>query len=128
MHRTLKQEATDPPQANRRRQQKSFEMFKREFNDERPHEALGMKPPAKFYASSPRSYPSKLVDLEYPNGHLLRRVSAIGPRRTLGCEPVEEQRGLAAGHAPLGIEETLGVAAGDPELVAGAHHDDALRR
>lgn len=78
MHRTLEQEATDPPQANRRRQQKSFDMFKREFNEERPHEALGMKPPAKFYASSPRSYPSKLVDLEYPNGHLLRRVSAIG--------------------------------------------------
>jgi putative transposase len=78
MHRTLKQEATDPPQANRTRQQKSFDVFRREFNDERPHEALGMKPPTKFYAASSRPYPNKLVELEYPTTHLLRRVSDVG--------------------------------------------------
>jgi transposase InsO family protein len=78
MHRTLKQEATDPPQRNRTRQQKSFDVFRAEFNEERPHEALGMKPPTKFYAASRRSYPSKLVELEYPSAHLLRRVSDIG--------------------------------------------------
>jgi transposase InsO family protein len=78
MHRTLKQEATDPPQANRTKQQKSFDAFRREFNEERPHEALGMKPPAKFYAPSSRSYTRKLVELEYPNTHVLRRVSDIG--------------------------------------------------
>jgi transposase InsO family protein len=78
MHRTLKQEATDPPQPNRTKQQKSFDAFRREFNVERPHEALGMKPPATFYAPSSRSYTSKLVELEYPNAHLLRRVSDIG--------------------------------------------------
>jgi putative transposase len=78
MHRTMKHEATDPPQRNKRRQQTSFDTFKREFNHERPHEALGMKPPARFYAPSRRSYPTKLVELEYPTGHLLRRVSDIG--------------------------------------------------
>jgi putative transposase len=78
MHRTLEQEATDPPQRNRMKQQNSFDVFRREFNEERPHEALGMKPPIKFYATSPRSYPNKLVELEYPTTHLLRRVSDIG--------------------------------------------------
>jgi transposase InsO family protein len=78
MHRTLKHEATDPPQANKQRQQKSFGAFRNEFNHERPHEALGMKPPAAFYAPSPRSYPRRLPELEYPTTHLLRRVSDIG--------------------------------------------------
>lgn len=78
MHRTLKQEATDPPQRNQTKQQKSFDVFRREFNEERPHEALGMKPPTKFYAASSRSYPNKLTELEYPTAHLLRRVSDVG--------------------------------------------------
>lgn len=78
MHRTLKAEATDPPQLNHRKQQKAFDHFRREFNEERPHEALGMKPPSKFYARSPRPYTKKLTELEYPSTYLLRRVSDIG--------------------------------------------------
>lgn len=78
MHRTLEQEAADPPQPNQSKQQKAFNVFRREYNEERPHEALGMKAPARFYAASPRSYPKKLVELEYPRAHLLRRVSDIG--------------------------------------------------
>jgi transposase InsO family protein len=78
MHRTLKAEATDPPQLNHKKQQKSFDVFRREFNEERPHEALAMKPPMRFYAPSPRSYTTKLRELEYPTSHLLRRVSDIG--------------------------------------------------
>lgn len=78
MHRTLKHDATDPPQPNQRRQQRAFDVFRREYNEQRPHEALQMKPPATFYAASPRPYRSKLPELEYPPGHLLRRVSNIG--------------------------------------------------
>ncbi len=78
MHRTMKQEATEPPQANKRSQQRSFRLFRNEFNHERPHEALGMKPPASFYSPSPRSYPRRLPEPEYPTTHLLRRVSDIG--------------------------------------------------
>ena len=37
-----------------------------------------MKTPAAFYAPSPRSYPRRLPELEYPTTHLLRRVSDIG--------------------------------------------------
>lgn len=78
MHRTLKAEATDPPQANNRQQQHVFDSFKREFNDERPHEALGFKTPSKLFAPSLRHYPQKLPEIDYPTGYHLRRVSEVG--------------------------------------------------
>ena len=43
MHLTLKQEATRPPGMNSLQQQARFDAFGREFNNERPHEALAMK-------------------------------------------------------------------------------------
>lgn len=78
MHRTLKAEATDPPQANCSQQQRSFNVFRTEFNEARPHEALGMKTPSRLYASSPHAYPRRLPELDYPDTHLRRRVSDIG--------------------------------------------------
>ena len=41
MHRTLKQETAEPPAANRRAQQRAFDRFRQEYNEQRPHEALG---------------------------------------------------------------------------------------
>jgi putative transposase len=58
MHRTLK--ADVEPQANIRRQQAAFDTWRREFNDERPHEALSMRPPARIYAPSSHRYPRRL--------------------------------------------------------------------
>jgi transposase InsO family protein len=49
MHRTLKQETTCPPERTMEKQQRRFERFQREYNEERPHEALGMKRPAEVY-------------------------------------------------------------------------------
>ncbi len=40
MHRTLKEQTTRPPAADRRGQQRRFDDFRREYNEERPHEAL----------------------------------------------------------------------------------------
>jgi putative transposase len=62
MHRTLKADVA--PQANIRRQQLAFDLWRREFNDERPHEALAMRSPAKLYVPSSRSYPRKLLKFE----------------------------------------------------------------
>lgn len=78
MHRTLKAEATQPSQANRRQQQRAFDAFRREFNDERPHEALGQKPPRRLYQASKRAYPCTLNELVYPNDYQLRKVSDAG--------------------------------------------------
>jgi transposase InsO family protein len=52
MHRTLKQETTRPPGMNSLQQQARFDDFVREFNEERPHEAIAMKCPAELYQPS----------------------------------------------------------------------------
>lgn len=78
MHQTLKQETASPPRANLRQQQQSFAAFEREYNHERPHEALENRTPAEFYETSSREYPSRLPELEYPDGVLYRRISQQG--------------------------------------------------
>jgi len=65
MHLTLKKEATRPPGLNSLQQQARFDAFVREFNAERPHEALAMRCPAEFYTASPRPYDG-LPELQYP--------------------------------------------------------------
>jgi putative transposase len=78
MHRTLKTEATQPPQANRKQQQRTFDAFRAEFNGIRPHEALGQKPPRAAYNRSKRRYPKRLPELEYGDEFQIRRVSDAG--------------------------------------------------
>jgi transposase InsO family protein len=65
MHLTLKKEATRPAGLNSLVQQARFDAFVREFNTERPHEALAMKCPAELYTASPRPYHG-LPELQYP--------------------------------------------------------------
>src|SRR3984957_12805373 len=64
MHLTLKKEATRPPGSNSLQQQDRFDAFVREFNIERPHEALDMKCPAERYLASTRHYDG-LPELTY---------------------------------------------------------------
>jgi len=78
MHRTLKQETANPPKANRRLQQEAFVAFQREYNEQRPHEALDWKTPAELYVPSTREYPARLPELQYPQGVHLRRISQQG--------------------------------------------------
>jgi hypothetical protein len=63
MHLTLKTETE--PQASLRAQQRVFDVWRREYNEERPHEALGQTPPARAYQRSSRTYPRKLTQPDY---------------------------------------------------------------
>jgi transposase-like protein len=65
MHLTLKKETTRPPGMNSLQQQARFDAFLREYNTERPHEALAMKCPAEIDSASPRPYRG-LPELAYP--------------------------------------------------------------
>ena len=65
MHLTLKKETTRPPGMNSLQQQARFDDFLKEFNNERPHEALGMKCPKEVYAPAARPYQG-LPELTYP--------------------------------------------------------------
>ena len=77
-HSVLKRDTARPSAADARTQQQRFVRFCREYNYERPHEALGHDVPANHYAPSARPLPAHLPALEYP-GHLeVRRVSSAG--------------------------------------------------
>lgn len=78
MHRTLKRETLRPPARTRQAQQRVFDRFQREFNEERPHEALEQAVPASRYTASARAYPARLAPLEYPAQCEVRRVSHNG--------------------------------------------------
>src|ERR1700716_1567461 len=81
MHRTLKQETAQPAAANRRAQQRGFDRFGQENNPQRPDEALGMRTPAAVYESSPRAYPARVPEPEYPTTMLVRSVHHQGQIR-----------------------------------------------
>lgn len=75
MHRTLKAETTRPPEYTLQKQQHRFNVFLKEFNEVRPHEALGQETPASKYKCSTRKMPRRLPQIEYPGHYEVRRVS-----------------------------------------------------
>ena len=81
MHKTLKGEACRPPQSCLLSQQRTFNAFRRLYNDERPHEALGDRPPATLYRPSERPYTGALPPVEYPGHFLVKRVTNAGTIR-----------------------------------------------
>jgi transposase InsO family protein len=81
MHRTLKQETASPSAATARAQQRAFDRFRREYNEVRPHEALGMQTPASVYVSSPRKYPGRAREPEYDSPMRVRRIQQQGQFR-----------------------------------------------
>jgi putative transposase len=63
-HRTLKENV--PPAENLMLQRRALDEWRREYNKERPHEALGDVPPERVYRRSLRRYPRKLIKPEPP--------------------------------------------------------------
>ena len=103
MHRTLKRSTLRPPQRTRQAQQHAFDRFRREFNIERPHQALRDVPPATYYRPSPRPFPERLPPLEYPGHFLVRRVCPSGGFRFRGRSLFLTK---VLNQQPVGLEET----------------------
>ena len=78
MHLTLKRETACPPAGTGRAQQRRFDAFLKEYNEDRPHEALGLATPASRYAPSPRPYPAREPEVTYPADWLTRMVRVRG--------------------------------------------------
>ena len=78
MHRTLKEDTAKPPERTLEDQQRAFDRFRRVYNEERPHEALGQKPPWTVYTRSRRWYPVNLREPEYPESFEVRSVRHNG--------------------------------------------------
>jgi putative transposase len=84
MHLTLKQDTADPPAVSLRAQQRRFDAFREIYNNQRPHEALKLTPPAKHYMPSPRRYSGRLRSPEYDSTLRVRRVRSSGEIKWLG--------------------------------------------
>lgn len=78
MHRTLKEYTGLPPAATIAAQQKRFDAFRQEYNNERPHESLAMKSPVELYDRSGRRFPSRLPAVEYGDAMDVRKVGFNG--------------------------------------------------
>lgn len=76
IHRTLKQDLV--PGQDWRAQQRQLDQFRQDYNQVRPHEALGMQTPASMYQPSPRSYPHRQPEVAYPDTMQVLKVKAQG--------------------------------------------------
>jgi transposase InsO family protein len=81
MHRELKAEATKPPGYSLQPQQRKLNSFVKEYNELRPHEALGMKTPVSIHRRSERTYPEKIDDWVYPSDYKVKYITRNGAIR-----------------------------------------------
>jgi transposase InsO family protein len=78
-HRTLQRELLSTRSFNTLEDaQGAFDDWRHIYNHIRPHEALGLVPPIARYRPSPRSYPERLPEIEYPQTDLVRTVGTRG--------------------------------------------------
>ena len=78
LHRDIESELALHVQADSASQQAACELWREEFNWERPHEALKGRCPGDLYQKSKRPYPNEPLRLEYGTGFFPRRVNKIG--------------------------------------------------
>lgn len=84
MHRVMKAEVASPPEATMAAQQRALARFRREYNDERPHEALDLTTPASRYQPSARAYPGHVSSMEYGADVKTRRIYPSGVMKWRG--------------------------------------------
>jgi len=77
-HRVLKTETARPPARTWRGQQRRTQRWLRQYNEQRPHEALGMKVPAQWYRPRRRVWTERRPPLRYPQAWEARQVKTNG--------------------------------------------------
>jgi transposase InsO family protein len=77
MHADVAADLEADPAECEKSQQRATDRWRREFNQVRPHEALGMKTPSEVYQRSSRSYRGIRVPA-YPPTYAVRRVTRQG--------------------------------------------------
>jgi putative transposase len=144
MHRDLAREveccAADDPST----QQAELDVWRRTFNEERPHEALGMRVPHEVYCPSPRKLDPTPRALSYPGEYLVRKVNANGSVRIhsqpikvslalrgfdVGLQPTDSNRlglwfcRLCLGEIDLEVQRFMASATADSVATAAPHED-----
>lgn len=83
--------------------QAGFDWWKKIYNEERPHEAIGFKVPVNRYKESTLSYPETLPPIEYENTLIVRMVQKDGK---ISFRGKEYKIGYAFNGHPIGLKET----------------------
>jgi putative transposase len=89
IHRTFKAEAANPPAQSWSAQQQRGRKWQKHYNQQRPHESLGQRPPAEVYRKSRRKFQGERP-LRYLGADFVRKVrlkgeiSFKGRRRFIG--------------------------------------------
>lgn len=78
MHRDLAEEVEAHRAATHRSQQNACDRWRHEFNQHRPHEALGMKMPAALYHRSKVEFSAAPAEPQYPDDFIVRTVGKRG--------------------------------------------------
>ena len=78
MHRTMKAECCRTPSMCSAAEQQHFDRWRNDFNEEHPHEGLGMRMPADVYHPSAKRLDERVKPRLYPLGTEIRRVDAAG--------------------------------------------------
>jgi putative transposase len=78
MHRDIALEVEGQVDGELAAQQAALDSWRRQYNEERPHEALAMRRPAQVYGKSERRFDPQPVELQYPLTYLRRRVKRTG--------------------------------------------------
>lgn len=81
MHKELKAEATRPASYSLPKQQIRLNKFVDEYNEIRPHDSLGKKPPALVHRLSDRKYSEKTPEYVYPKEYITKYVTKNGAIR-----------------------------------------------
>ena len=101
LNKTLLERTVINPAHDHGGQQALFDEFRRMFNHERPHEALGLDRPAGHHRSSPRPFPSLVPIIEYKPHFETRVVDGHGRIKWNG-EKVHFSEGFV--HERVGFE------------------------
>ena len=78
MHLDMKKELEGKIEGSLKMHQSVFDVWRNEFNKERPHESLGMKTPSAVYIKSERKYTGPIDFIEYPGGYITRQINNRG--------------------------------------------------
>ena len=123
-HRIYKAEVARHPETTMRAQQGRTDRWIGHYNDERPHEALGMRTPSELFEKNHRQMPVRVPALKYPSGWQERwvrgngEITWRGARRYVGEAFVRDYVGLK----PIGSKR-WGVYFG-PLLIGHLHENE----
>lgn len=78
MHADISREIQGNVKGGIRENQIALDLWRKEYNEIRPNEAIGMKTPSEVYVPSPRKYYGDPEIIEYPLGFYPRKVNKDG--------------------------------------------------